>query len=229
MWRRGRPQTPRTETRRSSSSSPISRLCSAPCAKCAQSAKHSFKEDLTFTVRCDAATAKLLQPMQPYFQQMAHATATDWARTAEPQGVPIAHHSGQQGTIEVHVDVSRFIDVGAETQAARERSRKLSPSKSSRSTASSPTRLRRQSAGRSRPAAARQARRTPRPTASVEAALKKLVSSVPAFSSRVRRVVMVNSSIAARRARRKLQHAAFVPFAAASYNGSVEPDDHGLA
>ena len=32
-----------------------------------------FKEELTFVVRCDAATAKLLEPMGPYFQQMAHA------------------------------------------------------------------------------------------------------------------------------------------------------------
>ena len=31
---------------------------------------------IAFTVRCDGATADLLQPMQPYFTQMAHATAT---------------------------------------------------------------------------------------------------------------------------------------------------------
>ena len=35
-----------------------------------------FKEELSFAVRCDAATAKLLEPMQPYFTQMAKATGT---------------------------------------------------------------------------------------------------------------------------------------------------------
>src|SRR6185295_10784065 len=36
------------------------------------------REDLTFAVRCDSATAELLQPMHPYFAQMARATATVW-------------------------------------------------------------------------------------------------------------------------------------------------------
>ena len=35
-----------------------------------------FKEELEFAIRCDAATAKLLEPMQPYFKQMANAKAT---------------------------------------------------------------------------------------------------------------------------------------------------------
>jgi valyl-tRNA synthetase len=75
----------------------------------------AFKEELNFTVRCDAATAKLLQPMQPYFAQMAHAVATEIGPAAEPQGVPISLSlTGQSGPIEVHVDVSRFIDVAAE-------------------------------------------------------------------------------------------------------------------
>jgi valyl-tRNA synthetase len=74
-----------------------------------------FKEELNFTVRCDDATAKLLEPMQPYFSQMARATATQIGSSAEPSGVPISLTlAGQSGPIEVHVDVSRFIDVGAE-------------------------------------------------------------------------------------------------------------------
>ena len=40
------------------------------------------REDLTFTVRCDRATANLLQPMQPYFTQMARSTATAWGPDA---------------------------------------------------------------------------------------------------------------------------------------------------
>ena len=75
----------------------------------------AFKEELTFTVRCDAAAAKQLEPMQPYFKQMANATATQIGPAAEPQGVPISFSlTGQHGPLEVHVDVSRFIDVGAE-------------------------------------------------------------------------------------------------------------------
>jgi valyl-tRNA synthetase len=74
-----------------------------------------FKEELNFTVRCDDTTAKLLEPMQPYFNQMAHATATQFGPQAGPQGVPISFPlTGQHGPLEVHVDVSRFIDVGAE-------------------------------------------------------------------------------------------------------------------
>jgi valyl-tRNA synthetase len=74
-----------------------------------------FKEELNFTVRCDPATANLLLPMQPYFSQMARATATQIGPAAEPAGVPISITlTGQKGPIEVHVDVSRFIDVAAE-------------------------------------------------------------------------------------------------------------------
>jgi valyl-tRNA synthetase len=73
------------------------------------------REDLTFAVRCDGATADLLQPMQPYFTQMARATATAWGPDAIAPDVAASRTvSGQQGTIEIHVDVSRFIDVGAE-------------------------------------------------------------------------------------------------------------------
>jgi valyl-tRNA synthetase len=73
------------------------------------------REDLTFAVRCAGATANLLQPMQPYFTQMARATATAWGPdTIAPDVVASRTIAGQQGTIEVHIDVSRFIDVGAE-------------------------------------------------------------------------------------------------------------------
>jgi valyl-tRNA synthetase len=74
-----------------------------------------FSEELSFTVKCDAQTANLLAAMQPYFSQMAKATGTKWGPTAEPGGVPSSHTlPGARGPLEVHVDVSRFIDVGAE-------------------------------------------------------------------------------------------------------------------
>jgi valyl-tRNA synthetase len=74
-----------------------------------------FKEELNFTVRCDTATAGLLEPMQPYFNQMARAKATQLGPNAEPSGVPISITlAGRNGPIEVHVDVSQFIDVDEE-------------------------------------------------------------------------------------------------------------------
>lgn len=75
----------------------------------------NFKEELPFAVRCDAATAKLLEPMQPYFTKMANAAGTAWGPTATASNVAAsATLPGQKGPIEVHVDVSRFIDVDAE-------------------------------------------------------------------------------------------------------------------
>jgi valyl-tRNA synthetase len=74
-----------------------------------------FKEELPFIVRCDAATARLLEPMQPYFKQMANAAAIQIGPTAEVAGnsIPFAL-AGQAGPIDVQVDVSQFIDVAAE-------------------------------------------------------------------------------------------------------------------
>jgi valyl-tRNA synthetase len=73
------------------------------------------REDISFAVRCSKGTADLLQPMQPYFTQMARATATAWGPDSIAPDVAASRTiTGQHGTIEVHVDVSRFIDVGAE-------------------------------------------------------------------------------------------------------------------
>jgi valyl-tRNA synthetase len=73
------------------------------------------REDVAFAVRCDGATADLLQPMQPYFTQMARATATAWGPdSTAPDAAASRTIAGQNGTIEIHVDVSRFIDVEAE-------------------------------------------------------------------------------------------------------------------
>jgi valyl-tRNA synthetase len=74
-----------------------------------------FKEELAFVVRCDAATAELLEPMGPYFQQMAHAAMGAIGSAAKSEGGAVSFQlSGQHGPIEVDIDVSRFIDVGAE-------------------------------------------------------------------------------------------------------------------
>jgi valyl-tRNA synthetase len=80
-----------------------------------QSQNIPMKEELTFTVRCDEATANLLGPMQPYFTQMARATATECGPHAAAPSIAASRSlSGQHGAMEVHVDVSRFIDVAAE-------------------------------------------------------------------------------------------------------------------
>ena len=69
-----------------------------------------FRRSLT-----DATTAKRLEPMQPYFAQMAKATGTAWGEKVSPPDVAASITlSGQSGPLEVHVDVSRFIDVEAE-------------------------------------------------------------------------------------------------------------------
>ncbi|HEY3393752.1 MAG TPA: class I tRNA ligase family protein, partial [Lacipirellulaceae bacterium] len=73
------------------------------------------REELTFSVRCDGATAGLLRPMQPYFTQMARATAIEVGpNSGAPQVAASRTLAGRHGPIEVHVDVSRFIDTKAE-------------------------------------------------------------------------------------------------------------------
>jgi valyl-tRNA synthetase len=73
------------------------------------------REPVEFRVRCDEMTAKLLEPMQPYFTQMAKATSTGWGPKVTPPEAPATSQvSGARGPIEVHLDVSRFIDVDAE-------------------------------------------------------------------------------------------------------------------
>jgi valyl-tRNA synthetase len=75
----------------------------------------ALKEELQFTVRCDTATAELLQPMQPYFTQMARATMTACGPDAvAPEAAASATLAGQHGPIEAHVDLARFIDPVAE-------------------------------------------------------------------------------------------------------------------
>src|SRR4029078_12977557 len=54
------------------------------------------RENMTFTVRCGGPTADLLQPMQPYFTQMARAIATVWGPAATaPDGAATRQIAGQ--------------------------------------------------------------------------------------------------------------------------------------
>jgi valyl-tRNA synthetase len=64
-----------------------------------------------FRVRCKAATATLLEPMRPYFAQIAEATCTAIGSNVTP---PERAVSKSLGEIDVHVDVSAFFDPAAE-------------------------------------------------------------------------------------------------------------------
>jgi valyl-tRNA synthetase len=73
------------------------------------------REDVTFVVRCDEQAADLLRPMQPYFTQMARAAVAAMGTNVTPPEIRASRTlTGQHGAMEVHVDLSRFFDAGAE-------------------------------------------------------------------------------------------------------------------
>ncbi|MDR0338346.1 MAG: valine--tRNA ligase [Planctomycetaceae bacterium] len=69
------------------------------------------KTEITFAVRCDAATATLLKPMEPYFLSMAKAKATGWGETLT---IPVLFSTVPLAGMDVYVDLSDLIDVPAE-------------------------------------------------------------------------------------------------------------------
>jgi valyl-tRNA synthetase len=69
------------------------------------------KTPIKFSVRCDPDTARLLQPMQPYFASMAGATANDWRPDA--QSPPLSANFTAAGC-DVFVDLAEHIDISAE-------------------------------------------------------------------------------------------------------------------
>jgi len=69
------------------------------------------RQTIEFVVRCDAATAQLLQPMTPYFETMAGAKAQGWGPDV---AVPSPSGSFTLGALEVFVDLAGLIDVDAE-------------------------------------------------------------------------------------------------------------------
>jgi valyl-tRNA synthetase len=73
------------------------------------------REDISFVVRCDEQVTALLWPMQPYFTQMARATAAAMGTDVTPPDIRASRSIvGQHGAMEVHVDLSCFFDAGAE-------------------------------------------------------------------------------------------------------------------
>ncbi|MCL2742838.1 MAG: valine--tRNA ligase [Planctomycetaceae bacterium] len=70
------------------------------------------KTEITFSVRCDEATAELLEPMKQYFLSMAKAKATAFGPAVQsPALVSVVPLTG----MDVFVDLSDLIDVKAET------------------------------------------------------------------------------------------------------------------
>ena len=80
------------------------------------------KEPVSFTVRCEAAIAKLLEPMKPYFESMAKATGREFGPDAAP---PERSASKSLTGMEVHVDISAFFDVEAEQARLKKEQQQL--------------------------------------------------------------------------------------------------------
>ena len=69
------------------------------------------KEEITFTISCDAATQKLLEPMAPFFKALAGATCSGLGEKLTP---PAMSAQVSVDGMEVSVDLGKFIDVPAE-------------------------------------------------------------------------------------------------------------------
>jgi valyl-tRNA synthetase len=80
------------------------------------------KNPLEFAIKCDAAIASLLQPMAPYFQSMANATAIGFG----PQvAIPPTNAKTALSGMEIYVDLAGSIDVQAELAKNEQLEQKL--------------------------------------------------------------------------------------------------------
>jgi valyl-tRNA synthetase len=80
------------------------------------------KTPLAFGVRCEAETAELLLPMQPYFASMANANAT--AIGPDVTAPALSAHVPLPG-IDIYVDLAGLIDVEAEIARKKQEAEKL--------------------------------------------------------------------------------------------------------
>jgi len=69
------------------------------------------RRQVDFAVRCDAATADLLRPMEPYFASLAWARAVGWGPSVE---TPRLSANVTLSGIDVFVDLAELIDLEAE-------------------------------------------------------------------------------------------------------------------
>ncbi|MGB6043904.1 MAG: valine--tRNA ligase [Pirellulales bacterium] len=69
------------------------------------------RQEVQFSLRCDTETAKLLEPMEPYFLSMAAARATQWGPETE---APELSSNASLAGMEIFVDLADLIDIDAE-------------------------------------------------------------------------------------------------------------------
>ncbi|MEX2027866.1 MAG: class I tRNA ligase family protein, partial [Pirellulaceae bacterium] len=80
------------------------------------------RQAIEFAVKCDAATAALLEPMKPYFQSMANAAATALGDSVTP---PATHAKTTLASMEIYVDLKDLLDVKAEIAKNEQLEQKL--------------------------------------------------------------------------------------------------------
>ena len=119
------------------------------------------KTELKFSVRCDAATAALLKPMEPYFDTMAGAKAVAWGPDVNP---PELSANVTLSGMEVYVDLAGLIDIEAEIARKKQEIEKLAGFIAAKEKKLSQRQFRRSRPGR------RRAKRTRKPRRSAIAA-----------------------------------------------------------
>jgi valyl-tRNA synthetase len=80
------------------------------------------REQIEFAVCCNESERTSLQPMEPYFQQLANATAVGWGTDVQP---PEINATVNANGMEVYVDLKNFIDVAAEIERNEKQEEKL--------------------------------------------------------------------------------------------------------
>jgi len=80
------------------------------------------KQQIEFSVRCDAEVAELLQPMEPYFASMAGAKPSAWGPEVK---APALSANVTLPGIEVFVDLAELIDIEAEIARKKQELEKL--------------------------------------------------------------------------------------------------------
>jgi valyl-tRNA synthetase len=80
------------------------------------------KQPLEFCIKCDAATAALLEPMSAYFQSMTNAASTGFGPNVT---IPATHAKTSLPGLEIYVDLKGFIDVEAERAKNEQQMQKL--------------------------------------------------------------------------------------------------------
>lgn len=80
------------------------------------------RQRIRFAVRCDAETADLLRPMEPYFESMAGARAMAWGPDIQ---APVLCANAVLPGAEVFVDLADLIDLAAEIERKNKELQKL--------------------------------------------------------------------------------------------------------